>query len=98
GQQGSRVPPVKLERYFLSYHRKLYDTWGLYSGLADGDLAGADVIPLPLGGRAPVAPVPQGDAPPKGDASTSTGRAVRPQRRLRSVKPATASTDNAPAA
>jgi KaiC/GvpD/RAD55 family RecA-like ATPase len=52
GQQGARVAPVKLERYFLSWHRKLYDTWGLFHGLADGDLAGADIELLPEGGRA----------------------------------------------
>ncbi len=50
GQQGARVAPVKLERYFLSWHRHLYDTWGLYHGL-DADPEGeARPILLPAGG------------------------------------------------
>jgi hypothetical protein len=45
----SRIEPVKIERYFLSWHRHLYDTWGLFHGLAamDNELG---VIHLPPGG------------------------------------------------
>jgi hypothetical protein len=45
----SRIEPVKIERYFLSWHRHLYDTWGLFHGLAAQDEA-IGVINLPAGG------------------------------------------------
>lgn len=47
---GTTSKPVKVERYFLGWHRRLYDTLGLYHGLAD--LSGDDVELLPAGGRA----------------------------------------------
>lgn len=50
----ARVEPVRVDRYLLSWHRKLYDTWGLYHGLdVDDELA---PIMLPEGGR-PITPV-----------------------------------------
>jgi len=71
GQQGQRVQAVKLERYFLSWHRHLYDTWGLFHGLAEGDLAGTEVELLPAGGRPPTdRSVGAGDA----EEATSEGR------------------------
>jgi hypothetical protein len=47
---GAQVKPMKVERYFLTWHRHLYDTLGLYHGLAIAG-EGANVIELPLGGR-----------------------------------------------
>jgi hypothetical protein len=48
GLAGARIPPVKVERYFLGWHRHLYDTHGLYHGLALVDEHGADrTIQLP---------------------------------------------------
>jgi len=47
--KGNATQPVKVERYFLGWQRKLYDTWGLYHGLVDGALS-ADAITLPVGG------------------------------------------------
>lgn len=52
---GQRIQPVKIERYFLSWHRHLYDTFGLFHGLvhegADDD---AILLPtLPRGGALP---------------------------------------------
>jgi Zonular occludens toxin (Zot) len=44
------VKPAKVERYFLGWHRHLYDTHGLYHGLA-GESDDAYVIRLPAGGR-----------------------------------------------
>lgn len=40
---------TKIERYFLSWHRHLYDTLGLYHGLVASHER--DVIQLPPGGR-----------------------------------------------
>jgi hypothetical protein len=45
-----RITPSKTERYFLTWHRHLYDTFGLYHGLAEAD-GGVDLIQLPSGGR-----------------------------------------------
>ena len=52
----SAQKPMKVERYFLNWQRKLYDTHGLYHGL-DVDSA-VEVVRLPDGGRPaqPVAP------------------------------------------
>lgn len=47
---GTRIPPMKVERYFLGWHRHLYDTMGLYHGL-DVDAADDYSILLPVGGR-----------------------------------------------
>lgn len=44
-----KVQPWKVDRYFLSWHRKLYDTMDLYHGVADLDSAD-DTIQLPAGG------------------------------------------------
>jgi hypothetical protein len=49
---GQRVTkPDKVERYFLSWHRNLYDTHGLYHGLMSTDGDDAYAINLPAGGR-----------------------------------------------
>jgi hypothetical protein len=57
GLSGSRIPPVKIERYFLSWHRNLYDTFGLFHGLdADADDA-LGLHRLPEGGRPLAKPV-----------------------------------------
>ena len=60
-----KVKPMKVERYFLGWHRHLYDTLGLYHGLAALDDTD-EVELLPVGGRrAPQAPSPPGEiAPP----------------------------------
>jgi hypothetical protein len=59
GEKGVRIPPVKVERYFLGWHRRLYDTFGLFHGLdADAEEA-IGLTRLPAGGRAlaqPAAP------------------------------------------
>lgn len=47
---GSRSQPVKIERYFLSWHRKLYDTLALYHGLHSEHQANTKLFPLPHGG------------------------------------------------
>lgn len=47
---GARVPATKIERYFLGWHKHLYDTMGLYHGL-DADAGGDEGIALPEGGR-----------------------------------------------
>jgi hypothetical protein len=46
-----KLKPVKIERYFLGWHRHLYDTLGLYHGLAALDDTD-EVSLLPVGGRA----------------------------------------------
>jgi hypothetical protein len=65
---GTQVKPAAVERYFLTWHRHLYDTLGLYHGLADGSDDSAGVIQLPRGGRGhgaqPPAPAPESEAPP----------------------------------
>jgi hypothetical protein len=60
---GAQVRATKVERYFLSWHRHLYDTLGLYHGLASAGHE-LDVIQLPPGGR-PDAAVAAGR--PKGE-------------------------------
>jgi hypothetical protein len=46
-----RAQPLRVERYFLGWHRHLYDTHGLYHGLAaEDDEAGVLWLPMP-GGR-----------------------------------------------
>lgn len=47
--QGSRMVATKVERYFLSWHKNLYDTMDLYHGVGDADALGG-VIRLPEGG------------------------------------------------
>ena len=62
---GSQVKATKIERYFLSWHRHLYDTLGLYHGLASANHE-RDVIELPAGGRphaAEAAGRPEGSSP-----------------------------------
>jgi adenosyl cobinamide kinase/adenosyl cobinamide phosphate guanylyltransferase len=46
-----KMKPMQVERYFLGWHRHLYDTLGLYHGLALLDDT-SDVELLPVGGRA----------------------------------------------
>lgn len=45
-----KIKPVKIERYFLSWHKNLYDTFGLYHGLSLADDSQDDLILLPQGG------------------------------------------------
>jgi hypothetical protein len=62
---GRAVKPVKVERYFLGWHRNLYDTMALFHGLSVGDDEEGRTVVLPEGGRRalpaeggkPVAPV-----------------------------------------
>lgn len=49
----TRNDTIKIERYFLSWHRHLYDTMGLYHALAGG-LERGDIVMLPPEGRAHV--------------------------------------------
>jgi len=51
GLAGQRIPPVKVERYFLSWHRKLYDTFGLFHGLDPDAEQQHGLTFLPDGGR-----------------------------------------------
>jgi hypothetical protein len=48
---GRSLHPMRTERYFLDWHRHLYDTHGLYHGLIAADEADPNVIALPAGGR-----------------------------------------------
>jgi hypothetical protein len=57
-----KLKPMQVERYFLGWHRRLYDTYGLYHGLVADDEDTSRVIYLPAGGRA--GPDPQGQARP----------------------------------
>jgi hypothetical protein len=43
GLAGQKIQPTKIERYMLGWHRHLYDTFGLYHGLA-ADQAASDVV------------------------------------------------------
>jgi hypothetical protein len=86
----SKQKPLKVERYFLDWHRHLYDTHGLYHGLEAADEL--DVIRLPEGGRAGARPA--GDpAPssPSADASLSAAsdatRSRNPLSRRASASP-----------
>ena len=56
------VQAVRVERYFLSWHRHLYDSWGVYHGVATTEEAG-DVILLPEPGSWRPA-LPAGGQPP----------------------------------
>jgi hypothetical protein len=51
GLAGSKIQPVRIERYFLDWRRNLYDTHGLYHGLDTDDHAADAPIHLPPGGR-----------------------------------------------
>lgn len=45
---GLGVQPIKVERYFLDWHRHLYDTFGIFHGLDSNDEGGTDnLIHLP---------------------------------------------------
>jgi len=57
GLTHTRVQPVRVDRYLLSWHRHLYDTHGLYHGLAA--LPDRDWIELPHGGLPARASVPE---------------------------------------
>lgn len=53
----NRTKPMQVERYFLGWHRKLYDTHGLYHGLADvGDGSGTILLPEDYRQRFPASP------------------------------------------
>jgi len=70
GLAGARVQAVRVERYFLTWHRHLYDTMGLFHGLDanDNELTGAIHLPAlekrgaPRSGAPALAPGV--DAPP----------------------------------
>jgi hypothetical protein len=47
----SKAKPVKIERYVLSWHRRLYDTHGLFHGLAAYAEANDGLVHLPELGR-----------------------------------------------
>lgn len=48
------IQPWRVDRYPLTWHRKLYDTLDLYHGLAASDASGGSIV-LPAGGRPRVA-------------------------------------------
>jgi hypothetical protein len=51
GLAGQRIQPVRTERYFLTWHRHLYDTMGLFHGLdASTDEAERAIYLPPLAG------------------------------------------------
>lgn len=58
----SRTKAMRVERYFLSWHRRLYDTFDLYHGLAS-DADGGDVVQLPAGGLRGASPEGGSPAP-----------------------------------
>lgn len=64
--QGSTQKPVKAERYFLSWHKNLYDTHGLYHGVAEAE-TNSNLIWLPAAGEAALPP--KGEAAPPGQAA-----------------------------
>jgi hypothetical protein len=66
GLAGSRIPPVKIERYFLSWHRNLYDTFGLFHGLDTDAHEALGLHRLPEGGR----PLAQPVSPARGNLTT----------------------------
>lgn len=45
-----RAQPAKIERYFLSWHRKIYNTLDLYHGLHSEFEANTRILNLPVGG------------------------------------------------
>jgi hypothetical protein len=81
GLTGQRIPPMRVERYFLGWHRHLYDTFGLFHGLANADEEDPDLIRLPPPGVAVAAaqPLPRAggndDGPtlPPGEEAPGTG-------------------------
>lgn len=68
--RGGGQAPVKIERYFLGYHRHLYDTHGLYAGLAGADESDNRAIHLPEGGRSEAARLPAADLVELSDSPT----------------------------
>jgi hypothetical protein len=86
----SKVKPLKVERYFLDWHRHLYDTHGLYHGVAELD-DDQGVIRLPEGGRAGARPAGDPAPPsPSADASLSAASDAKRSRNPLS-RPASAS-------
>jgi hypothetical protein len=71
----AKQKPLKVERYFLDWHRHLYDTHGLYGGLVD-ELHDDRAIYLPAGGRRSVAKPPK--PPRQGLAPIKAALHVRP--------------------
>jgi hypothetical protein len=51
GLSGTKIPPQRVQRYFLDWRRNLYDTHGLYHGLDDHLADHERPIHLPAGGR-----------------------------------------------
>jgi hypothetical protein len=73
----SKQKPLKVERYFLDWHRHLYDTHGLYHGLDAGVEAGT--VLLPAGGRVTpgVTPSASGAVVPDNSDAITSGAAGR---------------------
>jgi hypothetical protein len=65
GLAGARISPAKIERYFLGWHRHLYDTLGLYHGLAGEQDQDGGIVRLPAGGlRVPAGTLTAGGSVP----------------------------------
>jgi len=83
GLAGTRIPPVKIERYFLSWHRHLYDTFGPFHGLDADAEDSLGLHRLPDGGRplaTPAAPVERFEVPtPDAHRKIRTGHYGLPQ-------------------
>jgi len=70
GAGAARVMPHRIDRYFLSWHRHLYDTHGFFHGL-DGS-GETDAIMLPVGGLRKSLPAqPVGFLAAEGDATVT---------------------------
>jgi Zonular occludens toxin (Zot) len=79
GEVGVRVPPVKVERYFLGWHRRLYDTFGLFHGLDTDAEEALGLHRLPEGGRPlaqPGSPRSEDSRPPSGLGASSSDRGL----------------------
>jgi Zonular occludens toxin (Zot) len=94
---------IKVERYFLDWHRNLYDTHGVFHGLAGADDAGT--VLLPIGGRKrdpQASPRPTAAPAPSDQASSVDPRKDksrperRPLKRQREVTPNAAALSRAP--
>jgi hypothetical protein len=64
GLARQQIPPTRVERYFLGWHKNLYDTHGLFHGLDAGEFAGETIMlgALPAGASVPREGHPRGRA------------------------------------